>query len=206
MRLWMRWPWPWPTPGPLTPWGLRHSGGPLTSTIEEVKTVVLGPRPAELEQLIERRRAQGSDTFDEVWEGAYHLAPAPRFRHAYLDNALAVLLDPYVRAARLIGSGPFNLGQADDFRVPDRGLHRQVVDAVFLETAAVVVEIVSPDDQTYEKLPFYADHRVEELLIVDPEERRVRIFMLEGGAYAETGHSALLGVDGSTLEAAISWP
>ncbi|MHB1446217.1 MAG: hypothetical protein ACYCTI_02465 [Acidimicrobiales bacterium] len=69
-------------------------------------------------------------------------------------------------------------GLAEDFRVPGRGLHRQVVDAVFLETAAMVVEIVSPDDQTYEKLPFYA----------------------------ETGHSALLGVDGSTLEAAISWP
>lgn len=40
------------------------------------KTVVLGPRPQELVALIERRQALGLDTYDEVWEGTYHVAPA----------------------------------------------------------------------------------------------------------------------------------
>jgi hypothetical protein len=71
-----------------------------------MKTVVLGPPPVELERLIERRRAQGLDTFDEVWEGTYHMAPSARSTHAYLDDIVAVLLHPYARAAQFIGSGP----------------------------------------------------------------------------------------------------
>jgi hypothetical protein len=171
-----------------------------------VKTVVLGPRPAELEQLIERRRALGLDLFDETWEGAYHVAPPLRFRHVYLDDAVAAVLRPYAQPAGLIGSGPFNLGHEDDFRVPDRGLHREMVDAVYLDTAAMVVEILSPDDETYEKFPFYAAHAVDEVLVVEPEGHLVRIFALQGTDYAETGRSALLGVDAGTLSRAIQWP
>ncbi|MBO0835758.1 MAG: hypothetical protein J2P28_09590 [Actinobacteria bacterium] len=42
-----------------------------------MSTVVLDPVPAEVEELIERRRALGLDLFDEVWAGTYHMAPAP---------------------------------------------------------------------------------------------------------------------------------
>jgi Uma2 family endonuclease len=35
-------------------------------------------------------------------------------------------------------------------------------------TAALAVEIVSPGDESWEKLPFYAAHKVEQVLIVDP--------------------------------------
>jgi hypothetical protein len=171
-----------------------------------VKTVVLGPRPAELEQLIERRRALGLDLFDETWEGAYHVAPPFRFRHAYLGDAVTAVLRPYAQAAGLIGSGPFNLGHEDDFRVPDLGLHRGMVDAVYLDTAAMVVEILSPDDETYEKFPFYAAHAVDEVLVVEPDWHLVRIFALQGSHDAETGRSALLGVDAGTLSRAIQWP
>ena len=171
-----------------------------------MKTVVLGPRPAELEQLIERCRALGLDLFDEIWEGVYHVAPPLRFRHAYLDDTIAAVLRPYAQAAGLIGSGRFNLGHEDDFRVPDRGLHREMVDAVYLDTAAMVVEILSPDDETYEKFPFYAAHAVDEVLVVEPDGHLVRIFALEGSDYAETGRSALLGVDAGTLSRAIQWP
>lgn len=171
-----------------------------------MKTVVLGPPPAELAQLIERRRTQGLDTFDEVWEGAYHMAPAPRFNHAYLDDAVAVLLHPYARSAGLIGSGPFNLGGPDDYRVPDRGYHRKLLDVVFCPTAAIAIEIVSPDDESYQKLPFYALHHVEELIFIEPTARRVRIFSLAGDRYAEVDRSTLLNVDTETVQAAISWP
>lgn len=51
-----------------------------------VKTVVLDPLPVEVEQLIERRKRLGLDLYDEIWEGTYHMAPAPRYRHGDLDQ------------------------------------------------------------------------------------------------------------------------
>jgi Uma2 family endonuclease len=172
-----------------------------------VKTVVLGSPPVELEQLMQRRRVEGLDTFDEVWEGTYHVAPTGRSQHAYLDDEMAGLLRPYALAAGLIGSGPFNLGGKDDYRVPDRGYHRERLDVVYFDTAAVVIEIVSPDDETYEKLPFYAAHGVDEVLVIEPSQREVHIFerTVDEG-YADTGRSTLLNVDATTLQTAINWP
>lgn len=171
-----------------------------------MRTVVLGPRPDEVEQLIRRRREQGLDTFDEVWEGNYHMAPAGRARHAFLDDAVAVLLHPYAEAAGLFGSGPFNLGAPEDYRVPDRGYHTARPDVVYFDTAAVVVEIVSPDDETYAKFDFYAAHNIVEILVVEPDDHRVRIFVRDGDRYAEVAHSAALGAGAAALEAAIAWP
>jgi Uma2 family endonuclease len=173
-----------------------------------VKTVVLGPRPVELEQLIERRHALGLDTFDEIWEGTYHVAPAPRFGHAYLEDELARVLRPYADAAGLVGSGPFNLGRPDDFRVPDHAYHRgrPDPDAVYLATAAVVVEVLSPDDETYEKLPFYAAHDVDEVFVVDSATRQVRILVRSADGYSQATNSAVLSVDANTIESAVRWP
>jgi Uma2 family endonuclease len=171
-----------------------------------VRTIVLGPRPPELEHLIERRRALGLDVLDEVWGGTYHMAPAPHPAHGYIDNELALLLGPLARAAGLVGTGPFNLGDPDDYRVPDRGYHRRLPLETWVPTAAVVVEVVSPDDETYEKFGFYATHGVDELIVADPVPSRVRCWQLRDGSYEETGHSALLGIDATDVEAAIAWP
>jgi Uma2 family endonuclease len=45
--------------------------------------------------------------------------------------------------------------------------------------AALAIEIVSPDDDTWKTVPFYAEHGVDELLIVDLQERRVDWLGLE---------------------------
>jgi Uma2 family endonuclease len=171
-----------------------------------VKTVVLGERPAELQALIDRRHAQGLDLFDEVWEGEYHMAPCTHSRHGRIDQMVAELLGPLARAAGLVPTGPFNLGTADDFRVPDRGLHRTAPEGVWAPTAAAVVEILSPDDETMEKLPFHARHGVEEVLVVDPEEHRVHVLTRHRATYHETAQSSLLGVDAATLAGGIDWP
>lgn len=171
-----------------------------------MKTVVLGPRPHELETLIERRKALGLDTFDEVWEGTYHVAPAAHPAHGFVDHALAVLLDPYARAAGLVATGPFNLGAPDDYRVPDQGYHRTFPDEVWVTSAAVVVEVVSPDDETYAKFAFYAAHGVEEIVVADPGGRSVRCFRAEGGRFVEGAGSELLGVRADELSAGIDWP
>jgi len=172
-----------------------------------MKTVVLGPRPAELQSLIERRRAQGIDLFDEVWEGSYHVAPAPNAAHGYIDDVLAVLLHPYAQAAGLTGTGPFNLGGPEDYRVPDRGYHRGRPRGTWAPTAAIVVEIVSPDDQTYEKFAFYADHKVAEIIVADPSTKSLAIWRQSpDGGYEEIPASTLLGVTAADLKAAITWP
>ncbi len=82
-----------------------------------MKTVVLGPPPPEIEAFLARRRALGQDTSDEVWEGDYHAVPAPHPWHAYIDRTLGELLAPRARAAGLVGTSQFNLGEKDDFRV-----------------------------------------------------------------------------------------
>ena len=172
-----------------------------------MRTVVLGPRPAEIQSLIERRHAQGIDLFDEVWEGSYHVAPAPSAAHGYLDDVLAVLLHPYAQAAGLVGTGPFNLGGPDDYRVPDRGYHRGRPRGTWIPTAALVVEIVSPDDESYEKFGFYAEHGVEELIVADPSTRALGMWRrTAGGRYEQVPSSSLLGVSEADLSGAVSWP
>lgn len=167
---------------------------------------MLGPRPEELESLLRRRQALGLDTYDEVWEGAYHVAPAAHPAHGYVDHALAVVLDPYAKAIGLVATGPFNLGGPDDYRVPDHGYHRGLPVDVWVPTAAVVVEVVSPDDETYAKFDFYAAHGVEELIVADPKERSVRCFRLEGERFAEAASSSLMGVRANELTTGIDWP
>ena len=172
-----------------------------------MKTVVLGERPAEIEAFLERRRALGQDGHDEVWEGIYHVAPMAHSWPGYVDNALAVLLDPFARAAGLVGTGAFNLGDGpDDFRVPDRGFHRRLPSAVWVPTAAIVVEVISPDDETWAKFGFYAEHQVDEICTADPLTRELRWFVLAGPGYEETDASALLGVSVTELVGQIEWP
>jgi len=171
-----------------------------------MKAVVLGPRPQELEALIVRRRSLGLDMFDEVWDGTYHVAPAAHPAHGYVDHALAVLLDPYATAAGLVATGPFNLGGPDDYRVPDHGYHRHFPQDVWVPSAAVVVEIVSPDDETYAKFGFYAAHDVDELIIADPKERLVRCFRRLDDHYLDAAGSDLLSVGAAELTTGIDWP
>lgn len=144
--------------------------------------------------VLRQRRALGLDTFDEVCEGDYHMAPAAHPAHGYVDHALAVVLDPFARAARLVATGLFNLGAPDDYRVPDHGYHRSIPGEVWARTAAVVVEVVSPDDETFAKLAFYAVHQVDEVIVADPRARSVRCFRHERDRYEETDSSDLLAV------------
>jgi Uma2 family endonuclease len=168
--------------------------------------VILGDPPPEIEALIESRRRTGADRRDELWEGDYHMNPAPRKRHAMLVSHMVELLAPLARRHGLIATTDFNLGVSDDYRIPDLGLHRDASDAVYVPTAPLVVEVLSPDDETMEKLPFYAARGVEEVVIVDPDERRVTWLALADGAYQETDRSDLLVLDVAELTARIDWP
>ena len=171
-------------------------------------TLVLDPPPAGFKALLERRRELGQDLLDEVWEGVYHMNPAPHQRHAHVAQQLAEILGAPAREAGLVPMiSIFNLGEPDDYRVPDGGLFRPGPDEVYVPTAALVVEIVSPGDESWQKLGFYAAHDVDELLIVDPEQRRVHWLALQpGGEYREIERSSLIALGPAELAEQIDWP
>ncbi len=170
-------------------------------------TLVLDPPPAELQALLERRHKWGADTRDEVWNGVLHVTPAPEVEHARVSQRLAVLLDSPARAAGLEAvMAEFNLGSPDDYRVPDGGLLHPEDAGTWLATAPLAVEILSPGDETWEKLPFYAAHHVDELLIVDPEKKSVEWLGLKDGKYAPIERSALIDLGAAELAQRIEWP
>ena len=175
-------------------------------TLARMRTVVLGTPPVELERLIALRRATGADLYDEVWDGEYHMAPAAHGAHGDLDGQLSGLLRTHARRIGLVESGPFNLGDGpNNFRVPDRGL-RERANKVWFDTAALVVEIVSPHDESWEKMPFYAAHQVGEIVVVDPRDRSVAWLRLSDGAYQRVDRSPLLDIDVADVAAQIDWP
>lgn len=174
-----------------------------------MRTLLPDPPSAELQALLERRRRLGQDGRDEVWEGVLHLVPAPAHRHADIAQQLAVILDAPARTAGLQPTvAGFNLGDSkDDFRVPDGGLHRPGAAEMWHPTAALVLEILSPDDETWEKLPFYAAHHVDEILIVDPDAHRVYWLGLTADErYEPIERSALVDLGPAELDRRIDWP
>jgi Uma2 family endonuclease len=172
-----------------------------------VSTLVVGAPPPELEALLERRRRAGADRLDEVWEGVYHVVPAPSGEHADIAQQLAELLGPLARAAGLWPSmHEFNVGESKhDFRVPDGGLHRVRPYGTWNATAALVVEIASPGDESWQKLPFYAAHEVDEVLIVDPAERTVALLALSDGEYRRVQRSGLIELGVAELTDRLDW-
>ncbi len=170
-------------------------------------TLVLDPPPPEFEELLERRRLARADRYDEVWEGVLRMAPAPDLSHGQLVMQLAAALMPGAKAAGLIISDPFNLGDSrSDYRVPDLGLHR-IRTGIWISSAALAAEVLSPGDDTWDKLPFYAAHRVDELLIIDPAQRVVHWLALDAqGEYQPVRQSGLIDLGPAQLAEQIDWP
>lgn len=117
------------------------------------------------------------------------------------------LLGPCADAARLYLVGTVGIGVKDDNRVPDLMLQRpQDAQPQWQQTAALVVEIVSPGDETREKLSFYAAHKVDELLIVDPQKQSVDWLALTGSSCEPTERSDLIDLSAAELAQRIDWP
>ncbi|MGO9791504.1 MAG: Uma2 family endonuclease [Solirubrobacteraceae bacterium] len=170
-------------------------------------TLVFDPPPAELEAVLERRRRSGADRHDEVWEGVLHMIPPPSVEHERLLIKLGRLLGPHADAAQLEITGGIAIGaDKGDYRVPDLTLLRPGSQPQWNDTAALVVEIVSPKDTSWDKLPFYAAHQVDELVIVDPAKRSVDWLVRAGDRYESTGRSGLIELGPEQLAEQLDWP
>lgn len=123
--------------------------------------------------LAERTRI-GLDRFDEVWDGVLHMNPAPNLRHGRIERSLLIGLTPAAEEVGLEVLLEMNLiapGEAgwQDYRVPDVMVIGPGVDADRGVQGApeLVIEVRSPGDDSYDKLPFYERVGAGEVLIID---------------------------------------
>jgi Uma2 family endonuclease len=170
-----------------------------------MRTLFVDPPPA-VEDLIAQRKALGQDLYDEVWEGEYHVAAAPNDAHGDLQVQLIAILLPRAKQAGLLVRGPSNIGGPQDFRVPDVVFLRSGKGVTWHPGAAVVVEVVSPGDETRRKFGHYFRTGVEEYLIVDPALHSVEWYTRGADAFEPADGSTILGISTAQLDEAIDWP
>jgi Uma2 family endonuclease len=141
-----------------------------------------------------RRRRIGVDRWDEMWEGVLHMPPAPNYEHQRILDRLIIVLAQLIEDA---GRGTVRSGinvfhdtaGNENYRIPDltfvaRGREAVIaVDGIRGGAPDAVVEIRSPDDETYDKLPFFADLGVLEVIVVDRDTKTPEIFRLAGAQY-----------------------
>ena len=99
-----------------------------------------------------------------------------------------------------------NLGSEKSYRIPDASLHRPETGGTFVPSAALAIEIICPGDDTCDKLPFYAQRDVDELVIVDPQQRTVTWLGLAEGEYRPVEGSRLIDLGPGELAQRIDWP
>ncbi len=133
------------------------------------------------ERMLDERRRLGHDRWDEMWEGVLHMVPPAGGPHQGLGTNLLVVIAPLAKRRGLVaryGTGLFRPAVDDDYRVPDLLVTRpeRLVQRGVDGAAELVVEILSPGDESYAKLDWYADLGVREMVIVDPATLAVELY------------------------------
>jgi Uma2 family endonuclease len=145
------------------------------------------------DHILEWRKRTGAYSWDEMWDGVLHMTPIANRVHQDLQGALyAWLLVYWASRTACRVYPPINIaspgGWPNDYRIPDLVLltpDRFHIDhnEYFEGAPTSVVEVRSPDDETLEKLPFYARLGVPEVWIVDRDTKVRQICVLSAGAY-----------------------
>ncbi len=145
------------------------------------------------EPFLAARHLNGTDRWDEMWEGVLHMPPMPGPLHQDLASGIEGWLRKHwlptttgrvYREVNVARSG----GWPHDYRIPDLVLldasrSGQVREAHIEGAPLVVIEIRSPGDETDEKLDFYAQIGVPEVWIVDRDSRKPEVWRLRGKNY-----------------------
>jgi Uma2 family endonuclease len=162
--------------------------------------------------MLEERRRLGHDRFDEVWEGVLHMVPFPTPVHQLVERNLFLALNTVAERRSLLAIlntglyDPKTRGHAS-YRGPDISIidRSALSDRGIEGVAHLVVEIISPDDESRDKLPFYARVGVREVWLLDPSKKTIEVFAgmtpiaPEGGRVAAPSLGLVLHIVGSTL-------
>ena len=155
-----------------------------------MRAVMLEVSQAELA----RRKLTGIDRWDEMWEGVLHMSPAPSDEHQRILTELAAFLLPLMKRSERgllrVGINVFRQGAGEeDYRIPDLTFVAAERKAILAEDGMrgggpdAVIEIRSPGDESYEKLSFFADLGVREVLVIDRDTKKPEVFRLVGRQY-----------------------
>lgn len=146
--------------------------------------------------VIEQRRAQGLDRFDEWWQGVYRIVTGPSPEHGRVVVRLGSLLDQRAIDRGLNIAAPVNIGvDKVDARVPDMAVYRpdtERTSPAFLATAELVVEVLSTSESPGAKLDFYAERRVREYLEIDLATGDVRLLARRDDQWERVDHSVVI--------------
>ncbi len=149
--------------------------------------------------LLAERRRLGLDRWDEVWEGVLHMVAPSHGDHQEINDALGVFFKTHWQylglgrtypetGVRRPEAPPLEELGADvpsDYRTPDRSFLRpnrldRYQGGWIVGGPNAVLEIVSPGDESRQKLGFYFELGVEEVILVDRRTRAVEV--LRAGA------------------------
>jgi Uma2 family endonuclease len=133
----------------------------------------------------------------EFSHGFIEVLPMPTTAHQLIVGFLYRVIQDFV-AARGLGTLVFAPLRVrlwpGKFREPDLAFlfsqHRDRMGNEFWEGADLVMEVVSDDDRRRDletKRREYAQARIPEYWIVDPQDRRISVLKLSGDRYAEHG-------------------
>ncbi|MGA2797482.1 MAG: Uma2 family endonuclease [Thermoguttaceae bacterium] len=154
------------------------------------------------QRVLEERRAWGADKFDEVWEGIYMMTPLANFEHQSLAGKFCAILNELLGWQGLAEVLPgVNLAATtgewtEDFRCPDvavflRDTQAKNCDTHWRGAADFLIEITSPGDRTHEKIAFYNQIGVHEVLIVNRETWTLELYQRKDNQLQKTAESRL---------------
>ena len=155
-----------------------------------MKAVVLSVTEEELAQ----RRLTGIDRFDEMWEGVLHMAPAPSFEHqrmvTEINRFAGGICERRGRGVLVFQINVFNdASPKPDYRIPDLTFIAKGREHIIAHDGTrgggpdAVIEIRSPEDETYEKFPLFAQLGVREVIVIDRDTKRPEVYRLAGSQY-----------------------
>jgi Uma2 family endonuclease len=146
------------------------------------------------EEFLAERHRLGHDRWDEMWEGVLHMPPPPHGEHGRLNDDLGVFFKVHWEASVLGRTYPETgvrrpgarwikvAGEKvpSDYKTPDRSFllparYGRFKNGWIVGGPDAVLEIVSPGDESYEKLPFYSSIGVREAIYIHRVSREVEL-------------------------------
>jgi len=158
--------------------------------------------PLLAEQLREQRRAWGSDKFDEVWEGIHMMAPLPNDEHQNLVFEFCIVLNESLGGQKHAKIRPGvnltsqSVNWKENYRCPDvavflRDTQAENCDTHWRGPADFLIEITSLGDRAHEKIAFYDQIGVHEVLMVNRETWTLELYQRQNDQLQKTAESRL---------------
>ena len=157
-----------------------------------------------VDDLRRQREASGADRWDEVWDGVYVMGALPNNEHQAIVGRLTTLLTLTID---LSGRGQVRPGVnvsdrtpswKENYRCPDIVVYLSETraedhDTHWLGGPDLAVEVVSPGEDPHAKLSFYAKVHTREVLVIDRDPWRLKLFRLGDRELIPAGVSEVAG-------------